>query len=502
MAGADPTEGDARAARGDSASLSRLLIGGGLWSLLGRFGQSFVMLAGTVVLARVLTPGDFGVIAISTSLGVLMLVIAEGFIDFPILRSNALDENRLRSLLWTSFTIMGAISAAVIAAAPAVEALFGFTGLAGVLRASCVIFFCQAVMVTGRAVLRRQHRFRDAGLFMVVGATVYAVVAIALAFAGWGYWSLVAGQIALHVTMAAQFARAARLSLRWPRRFDLGGLAATGGYGLVSRVFAWFWSTIDTIAVGLAGTAAATGLYSRAYNLSTQAKEPFAALDHPIRQALVAKRERDGDIEAVARDILRLVTIGTGFAAAFVIVFRDLIVAVLLGQQWTGAALPLAILAAGLPARVGLNFIDSTIIVAGAMGHMVRRHLFMSVLIGAGVFWAAPRGIEAVALVVAAALYIAVLFPVAREDGHGAPPRLRLVAAMLPGLLFACALVAAGEALRRVWAPEGIAFAAAMLVIFGLAAALIALLAPEKWTFPAWNERKTALLSRLTGRSR
>ena len=502
MTAADPSGGDPRSGRGSSASLSRLLIGGGLWSLLGRFGQSFVMLGGTVVLARVLTPGDFGVIAISTSLTVLMLVIAEGFIDFPILRSNALDENRLRSLLWSCFAIMAAISAAVMVAAPAVEALFGFAGLGAVLRVSCVIFFCQAVMVTGRAVLRRQHRFRDAGMFVIAGATIYVAVAIALAFAGWGYWSLVAGQIALHFTMAVQFAVAARLSLRWPRRFDLTGLAATGGYGLASRVFAWFWSAIDTIAVGLATSAAATGLYSRAYNLSTQAKEPFAALDHPIRQALVAKRERDGSIAAAACGILRLVTIGTGLVAAFVIVFRDLIVAVLLGQQWAGAAVPLAILVAGLPARIALNFLDSTFIVAGAMGHMVRRHALMSAVIGVGVFWAAPRGIETVALVVCVALYIAVLVPVAREGGGGAPSRWRIVAAMLPGLAIACALVATGETLRRVWAPDGMAFAAAMLVIFGLVALLVAFCTPEKWTFPAWNERKTALLARLAGRPR
>ena len=501
MTGTDPSKDDARTGRGSSASLSRLLIGGGFWSLLGRFGQSFVMLAGTVVLARLLTPGDFGVIAISTSLALLMLVVAEGFIDFPILRSNDLDENRLRSLLWTCLAIMAAVSAGVIVAAPALETLFDFAGLAGVLRATCAIFFFQAVMVTGRAILRRQHRFRDAGLFVVVGAAVYVLVAIALAFAGWGYWSLVAGQIALHFTMAVEFAIAARLSLRWPRRFDLSGLAATGSYGLASRGFAWFWSSIDTIAVGLSNSAATTGLYSRAYNLSTQAKEPFAALDHPIRQALVAKRERDGSSTAFACAILRMVTIGTSFAAAFVIVFRDLIVAVLLGSQWTGATIPLAILVAGLPARIALSLIDGTIIVAGAMGHMLRRHILMSVTMGAGMFWAAPRGIELVALVCTATLYLAVIVPVARDGGAGVPTRLHVIAAMLPGLLAGCAIVAGGEALRRVWSPEGMAFAAAMLVIFALAATLIALCAPEKWTFPAWNERKAALLFKLFGRS-
>ncbi|WP_374407123.1 oligosaccharide flippase family protein [Pelagerythrobacter sp.] len=502
MAGTRPPEHDSRAGRGSSASLSRLLIGGGFWSLLGRFGQSFVMLAGTVVLARLLTPGDFGVIAISTSLTVLMLVIADGFIDFPILRSNDLDEDRLRSLLWACFAIMTASSAVVIVAAPTLEALFGFAGLAGVLRATCPIFFFQAVMVTGRAIMRRQHRFRDAGLFLVVSAAIYVVVAIAGAVAGWGYWSLVAGQIALHFAMAVQFAFAARLSLRWPRRFDLSGLAATGSYGLASRVFAWFWSAVDTIAVGLSTSAAATGLYSRAYNLSTQAKEPFVALDHPIRQALIAKRERDGSIATLAPKILRLVTIGTSLVAASLVLFRELVVEILLGPQWGGVVVPLAILVAGLPARIALNFIDSAILVSGRMAHMLRRHIFMCVLVGGGVAAAASWGIVAVACVVTAALYIAL--PVAVDTTGESPPlsRRAVLLAIAPGMAIGGLLVIAGEAIGAIWPWGELGLAAVIAALFAVCVVALAVFLPEAWTFPEWTRRRNRIVRAITDRVR
>lgn len=406
--------------RGASTSVSRLLLSGGAWSLASRFGQSFVMLGGTMVLARLLAPSDFGVVAISTSLCVLMLVVAEGFIDYPVLRKTDLSDGQLRSLVWAGLGLMAALALVFGLVAPLIEQAFAFPGLAGAIRLSGVIFLTQTVMVAGRAVLRRQHRFRETGLLVVVSALVYVTTAIALALAQWGVWSLVVGQIASSAMLALLLARAAGLSLRWPERFELDDVLHMGGMGLTSRVLAWFWSAIDTIAVGLASSATATGLYSRAYNLSTQVKEPFASLDHPVRQALSVSRTDEAGYQAVFRETTRLILILTTQTSVCVAVMSGPIVALLLGAQWAAATPVFAILALGIPARVANNLLDGDAVVDGDMARMVGRHVLLAVLIGAGSIVAAPYGIKYVAAVVVCSLYLPVFVYVSLRNGVGA----------------------------------------------------------------------------------
>ena len=419
--------------RGASTSVSRLLLSGGAWSLASRFGQSFVMLGGTVILARLLAPSDFGVVAISTSLCVLMLVVAEGFIDFPMLRKRDMSDGQLRSLVWAGLGLMTLMALLFALAAPLIERLFAFPGLADAIRLSGAVFVTQAVMVAGRAMLRRQHRFRETGMLVVVSALVYVGTAIGLALTGWAALSLVIGQIASSAVLALLLARAAGLSLRWPERFDLSDLLHMGGMGLASRGLAWFWSAIDTIAVGLATSATATGLYSRAYNLSTQVKEPFAALDHPVRQALSVSRRSEAGYQAVFRETTRLILTLTAQASVCVALMSGPIVALLLGTQWAQAAPVLAILALGIPARVANNLFDGDAVVDGDMGRMAARHLLLAVLIGIGSVLAAPHGIKYVAAVVVCSLYLPVCVDGSFRKGIGAGWRNATI--VLPALL-------------------------------------------------------------------
>ncbi len=426
------TRGEETVVRGAATSVSRLLLSGGAWSLLSRFGQSFVMLSGTIVLARVLTPADFGTVALSTSLCVLMLVIAEGFIDYPLLRSDNLTGNRLQSLLWAGLALMGVLGVISALVAPLVEEAFDFVGLANVIRFSSLIFLSQTVMVTARSLLRRQHRFRDAGMLVIASAIVYVGTAVTLALTGWGVWSLVIGQAVSSITLAALLARTAGLSLRFPQTFDLKGVLRTGGMGLTARVLSWFWSSIDTIVVGLATSAAATGMYSRAYNLTVQLKEPFAALDHPVRQALTVSKSTTLGYETVFRETSRLILTLAVQAAVAVSLMSAAIVALILGPQWSQAAPIFALLVLGVPARIANNLLDGDAVVAGDMGRMVVRHILLALAIGSGTILLASQGIMAVATVVIASLYIPVFIQFSVKTGFAGT--WRTIAIVLPPL--------------------------------------------------------------------
>lgn len=498
---ADPTGRDdesAPIARGAAGSVTGMVARGGGSMVLARLLRTLLTVLGMLVLARLLTPADFGIVAITNTLTVLSLVILEGAIDFPTLRRDALSRDAAQSMIWITLLFLVPFAAVIYAVAPAIEAALGFPDLGWALRGVIPVFFLQVFFVSGGAILRRQHRFKAAALVSVGSVGVYMSLAVGLAILDHGVWSIIIAQnLALLVT-AIVLARLASISLRWPRRLSFAAVGRVGAYGAGSRVLAWFWSSIDTIAVGVVLGPAAVGLYARAYNISLQLKEPFTALDGPTRQAMVAVRNRDGNLVAPAVQMLRLLTIVTAAAAALCVVLRQSIVLILLGDQWQASAPALAILVLGLPARIGLMFFDGLAATAGSMPNMMLRHALMCGVVGSGVFLAAPHGIVAVAAVVSGAMYLALLLPARAAERALTGGRLMLLSAMVPGLLLGAALLAIGEfVLVPLAAGNLLAALAIVLPVYGVIAVLIGLALPNSWLPGALPVRRATLLRRF-----
>ena len=236
-------------------------------------------------------------------------------------------------------------------------------------------------------------------------------------------------------------------------------------------------------------------MYSRAYNLSVQVKEPFAAIDHPMRQALASIRDSGGDVRTSAKRMLMLITLATSLTAAGVVALRDEIVLLLLGQQWREAAVPFAILAAALPARISLNFIDNTVIVAGRMGSMVRRHALLSLVIGALVWFAAPLGIAWIAALVAGSLYLALLVPVGQAE-PAVPGGWDIVRMLAPGLATGAGVVAICEIILKPALPGLLAYPAAVVALLLLVAAVWVLAYPTSMLFGTIAQQRERLLYR------
>lgn len=479
--------------RGSGKSLRRMMAAGTMWSLIARFGHSGVMVIGTVFLARLLTPADFGLVAIVMTSAILMLVISEGLVDFPLARMQQAGDGVVTGLVAANFALVALVSIGLAFAAPWLERQFALDGLGPAFQVVTCIFFLQVVLVAGRALMRRRHEFGRIASITFFSSLVYVGAAVALALWGAGYWSLLGGQIASNLFMAGAFAQASRLRPGALRGIALREHLQVGSAGMASRLFAWFWTSVDTIAAGLTLSAAATGLYSRAYNLGVQVKEPFATIDHPMRQALAAIRDGGGDVRTAAKRMIMLIALATSITAAGVVALREEIVWLLLGPQWHGAALPFAILAAALPARIALNFIDNTVIVAGTMGNMVRRHALLSVVIGSLVWFAAPHGIAWIAVLVAGSLYLALLIPVGGHD-PAVPGGWDVVRMLLPGLVTAAGLVAGCEFLLKPLIPGAIGYAAAVVALHLLVATVWLLAYPSAMLFGSIAQQRERLL--------
>lgn len=480
--------------RGTSADLTRMIARGGAWAIGARVARTAVTVLGMAVLARLLTPADFGVLALSLSASLLSLALLEGFIDFPSLRHDDFSSSALRSLIWVSILILGVIASAIWALAPLIERWMQFPRLAIGLRFVCPLLIAQVFITAGVAILRRQHRFHIAAIIHVSTAILYFGPAILFALAGYGLYSVLLAQALSQVATALALIVAARVPVLPPRTLDLSGVGHTGTYGAGSRLLAWMATNIDTIAIGAALGPTATGLYSRAYNISVQLKEPFIALDAIVRQALAALKNREAGFEQQVDRAIRLLMVSSSFVAAAAFMMREEIVAVLLGPAFLSCAPILAALAIGLPGRVMFVFRDSMATALGAMQAMTLRNAILLVALAGGAIAAAPFGGVWVGLVVSGATYLALFAPTgeARVTGLGAARFARLLA---PGVTAGIAVAAGGEALLDLLDGGLWLRIAAGGAYLAVAAIVLVMLVPRSWL----GGRLAKLRARLIG---
>lgn len=481
-------------ARGSSTSLGRMMLRGTARLIGGRVARTIVTFTGIAVLARLLSPAEFGVVAVAAMILPLSRALLDGLIDVPTIREDALDRAGLANLIWIGVTLMAGLAAALWLIAPSLALLLNSPQLGPVLRALCFGLLAQPFIAASHALLRREHRFGVSAAFMPVAGMAYVLTAIGLALFGFGVWSLILGQIASLIVTGLGLALMSGVPLLPPRWLRPRDALRLGGLGLVTRLLVWMSANIDTLFASAALGATGVGLYSRAYNITTQMKEPFAALDQTVRQAFVAQRGLDDSTASRATlDGLRLVVLAAALVSAVVIVLREPLVALLLGPQWGAVVQPLAILAASLPARVGRMYLDGFTYARGSMRHMLARNMTIVTLLAGGLWLWADDGVTAIALVVAAMHLGTLFFRGGAVDIAVAGTMVKRLTAMVPGFAAAATLVALGELPALIWPGVGEMMESGLRVsICGVWCASVALVVPVRWmprSIAEWRQR-------------
>lgn len=169
------------------------------WSMSGAAGQAIAQLVVFVVLARVLTPEVFGVVAIASALiDILNIIGRAGLVEVLVHRSEVNDRD-LNSGFCASFIIGAVLTLALFASAPLLASSFDAPELDHVVKwlsPVCLLFSIGAVY---EAVMRRNFQFKQLALRNATATLVSGVVAIGMALEGYGVYALVAQRLILTV---------------------------------------------------------------------------------------------------------------------------------------------------------------------------------------------------------------------------------------------------------------------------------------------------------------
>ncbi len=316
------------------------------WTVLTYASSKVVSVGTTVVLARLLVPEDFGLVALATvSIGAFALFNDLGLGGVLVVAQN-LDERAKGTILTLMLAMGGVIALAVIAASPLVADLFDQPRLTPVLAALAATIVIGALTWFYETLLQRELEFSRRFRALMGQTLTYSVVAIVAAALGAGVWSLVAGQLAASLAYAGlllylvpdrvrpAFDReSARTTLREGRAF-----VAQGGLAFVEL-------NADYLAVGrLLGTAQ-LGYYSMAFRL---AELPYWAVTEPVAKVTFpgfARMTGRGEaVEGSFLSVLRLVALVACPIGVLLSAAADPFTRTLLGTEWLPMIGPLAIL--------------------------------------------------------------------------------------------------------------------------------------------------------------
>lgn len=411
----------------DTTSLGDAAARGTGATLLTQAVRAVLQFASVVVIARLLTPEDFGLIAMVVAvIGVADLVRDFG-LSTAAVQASTLSKAERTNLFWANLGLGVLCAVLSVAATPLIVAIFDEPRLAPIVLALSTVFVLSGANTQYRADLARSMRFGTLGASDVAAQSAGILVAVGAGLAEAGYWALVAQQLTVAVvSLTLNGYRAHWLpglpqrSVSMVRFFRFGGgLLGTQSVGYVIK-------NVDNIALGAFTGAVQLGIYSRAYQLLMT---PLNSINAPMtRVAVPVLSKVQHDDAAFARYLSRVQVVGCLVTATVFSVSAGVaepLVAVLFGPRWTEVAPVFAVLAIGGVFRAVSQIAYWVYLARGVPGAQFRVSLVMApvmiALILAGLPWG-PVGVAAGHSVAYFVMWLVTLAHVGRAAGVASRP--------------------------------------------------------------------------------
>jgi len=331
---------------GEASGLGRRALRGGVVSLIGTYGSAVLQLVAAVVLARLLTPDDFGLVAIV----IVLTSFAPLLIDFGLgdatMQRMKITEGQVSSLFWLNTMIGVGIALLVAVSGPLVSWIFNDARLSQITLYSAIPFALVGISTQHLALLRRTMQFAKIAWIQIAGTFAGIVFAVLLAYFGAGYWALVARPIANAIVVAL----GAWLACGWRPgipAFDkeVVSLVRFGIHVVGSAMAITVGKAFDRIALGLFYTPYEVGLYQNAFVLYTYSIDNALGQVHNIGTAALGKLQSNyRELGEKYHSGLSMLAFFVMPAAAVIAVTANDLIVTLLSEKWQRSAILLSIM--------------------------------------------------------------------------------------------------------------------------------------------------------------
>lgn len=374
---------------------------GGIHQYFAVLGQIVAQVLVVAILSRILTAEDFGEAALATVVIAFASAVSEFGLAQGLIRTPSLDDRQVATAFWSSVASGLLVFIVMIAGSGVIADVLGHHGIKPLIVVLASSFIMVSLASTAEALLVREINFRALLVASSIAQVVaYPVVAISMALAGYGVWSLIAAAL-------AQFAvRSGLIMLMAPHTralvFDFGAfreLTHFGGGITLARLFNFVAISADQVIVGRMLGVNVLGVYTRALQLVRAPIVLLGTTTERVSYPLIAKvsddaeRLRDMFLTGVA--LAAMLALPSG--VLMFVLGRDM-VTLLLGNEWQGAASILQILAIALVPRIIYKLSDGLANAKGAVYQRSLREALYAVLMVTFISTGCTYGVNGAAL--------------------------------------------------------------------------------------------------------
>lgn len=374
---------------------------GFFWQALGSGFQSIIQIGVLIILARLITPDEFGLAQSALIVVGLANLLSQMGVGPAIVQRSNLTEKHIRAGATLSMLLGALLGLVVFFGAGLLSDFFKMPALVPVMQLISVIFIVESITIISQSLLQREMKLKMLVLADIISYSFgYGLVSITLGYLGYGVWALVWGAIAQAVVrnVVVTIIRPHSMIPYFGSK-ETKELLYFGGGFTIARFANYFAGQGDNIVVGRYLGADMLGVYSRAYSLMVKPASLIGtAIDKTLFPAMAARQnEPEKLIKAFLSGSYLMTIISLPIGLILVIAAPEIIIG-LLGDQWVEAIVPFQILSCGLIFRMGYKMGDCLARATGAVYKRASRQIIFAILVIVGCYIGHFWGIEGVSI--------------------------------------------------------------------------------------------------------
>lgn len=410
-------------------SLATKAARGGAITLASQLIKIFILLGSTIVLGRLLTPTDFGYVAMVVAVVGVGEVLRDFGLSMAALQAKSLSKAQQSNLFWINSLIGLILFLIAYFAAEPIAVFYGEPHLADITEVMSITFLAGGLATQFKVSINRELRFASLALIDIVPTVIGFAVAVAIALAGGGYWALVFQYTSLPVIALLIAILCANWLPGMPKRAPMKHLLSFGLSFAATQLISYATRNVDSIIIGRVQGAVQLGAYDRAYQLVMM---PINQINTPMSRVAVPVLARVADEPERYEKYLRRSQLVSIYVTATIFSILcgmgDKIVVFVLGSQWEQAGTILQILSAGAVFRSLVQICYWVYMSKGLAKKQLHYFLvsqpILALFIVGGIFWGA-EGVAAAHSIGFAVYWVASILWMGRVTGVKAWPLLK-----------------------------------------------------------------------------
>lgn len=385
------------------------------WNASARTASQVFTWAITLVVIRLLTPEDYGLLAMSTVFVLFLSAFSQFGLGAAVIQKTDVDEPILRRVFGATLVIHFLMAALLVLAAPLVATFYDEPRVIPVIRVLSLQFIIAAFAVVPDAQLQRRMEFRKRSLLDLSATIIASTTTLVMALAGAGVWALVAG------TLVSQFLKT--IGLNWIAPFlhrpefsvqGMRTLLRFGGQITATQILWLFSSQVDMMICGRWLGKEAAGFYAVAMHIASLPSQRVLGIINQV--AFPAFSRMQDNVGKMAENLLLGIRLLSFFAFPLMWGISSIapeLVDVILGAKWAASTIPLQVLGLIMPIRMISNFIPAAVQGMGRSDILLRNSIYAAVILPIafliGVNWGL-LGVSLTWLVASPLLFIQAMF--------------------------------------------------------------------------------------------